>query len=203
MDRAWLKGEVTIGCNMEYKMHPTIAMVQDLRLLKGDGGADAVVLANDPEWHSTPGTQAVYFHGHPDQQLPEGVPDSVALARSDHSREKPFQWGTSLETGLFYGANVGMAAINLAEILGADSIFLLGFDANKGDPRTHHHRSYPKDWLGDQESRAVVYETWKRTFRSIAKWCKVPVYNLNPMSGIDAFPKVLLGMGGEPVPIKG
>jgi hypothetical protein len=134
----------------------------------------------------------VYFKGHPDREMPWAaeVPDAVFMAETAHSREHQFRWGKTLAEGLYYGANVGMAALNLADILGADPIYLLGFDAKVEDSQGHHHSHYPADWtLRYPEDRAHVYRRWHAAFREIAKVVRARVVNLNPDSGIDAFKK--------------
>lgn len=194
-DRRLLENELTIGCNMEYKWGPTIALAQDERIMQGDGAPGFLPLLHDAEWFRRSGTQAVYFHGHPDKEIPDGK-DSIALAKSDHSRARPFHWGTSLETGLYYGANCGMAAINLAEILGANPIYLLGFDAVAAESLQHCHDAYPAEWLmQDQESKDSVYGRWIAEFRRIAKLMKpeTRVINLNQQSGIKSFEMVSCG----------
>jgi hypothetical protein len=131
----------------------------------------------------------VYFKGHPNRE-PSDAPDTVLEIASAHDYANPFRWGKSLSEGLYYGANVGMAAINLADILGADPIYLLGFDARPDAERAHHHGAYPPGWtLTERESREVVYRKWHEQFRKIAQMVRARVVNLNPESGIDAFPK--------------
>jgi hypothetical protein len=84
-----------------------------------------------------------------------------------------------------------MAALNLAEILGASPIHLLGFDARATDGRTHHHDRYPVDWTLDKlVDKEHVYGRWIKEFRRIKPYVKAEVLNLNPASGIDAFPRV-------------
>lgn len=118
------------------------------------------------------------------------APDSVFQVESAHDLERPFRWGRSLREGLYYGANVGMAAINLAEILGSKEIYLIGFDARWEDRRTQHHNRYPDNWkMSDPADRKSVYGRWIKEFRRIAELTKAQVVNLNPRSGIDAFPR--------------
>lgn len=187
-DFSLLRNELWIGCNEEYRHAPTIALVQDPRLFAGDGSPEITPYSRNPAWTGGPHIP-VYFKGHPDRQDYE-APDTAFQVNSAHSREAPFRWGQTLEEGLYYGANVGMAAINLAEILGADPIYLLGFDARTDDQRTHHHDSYPDSWKLDRaEDRAVVYRRWHAAFRKIATMVRSRIINLNPDSGIDAFRK--------------
>lgn len=187
-DFSLLRDEFWIGCNEEYKHGPTIAICQDPRLFAGDGSPEVTPYSRNPAWYQGPHVP-LYFHAHPDREWPQ-APDSVYWVKSAHDQHRPFRWGKSLEEGLYYGANVGMSAINLAEILGADTIYLLGFDARIDEPKTHHHNSYPPDWtLARVCDRNAVYSRWHQEFRKIAKMVRARVINLNPDSGIDAFPK--------------
>lgn len=182
-----LRKELTIGCNEEYLWGPTIGLAQDPRITQGDGIPGRVPLFKNPAWLRGDHVP-VYFHGHPDVPLPADVPDEVYRVNSAHSKDRPFRWGQSLQEGLYYGANVGMAAINLAEILGADPIYLLGFDARWEDSSTHHHGKYPKEWTLDKEvDRKAVYGRWIKEFRKIAALVRARVINLNPDSAVDAF----------------
>lgn len=188
-DRSVLNAEMTIGCNEEYRWGPSISLCQDPRFFAGDGMPGRTPVKDDPAWFRG-SSLPVYFHGHHDVPMPEVNHDEICLARTAHSRETPFAWGSSLECGLYYGANVGMTAINLAEILGADPIYLLGFDAKAQGERTHCHDAYPKEWTLDKEvDRKHVYGRWIAEFRNIAPKIKPRVVNLNPDSAIDAFPK--------------
>ena len=183
-DYSLLDGENWIACNEEYKYgKPTVALVQDVRLF-AHGGVGLTPLRERPDWTGGPHLP-VYFKGHPDRE-DQAAPDTVFQVESARR-----DWSDSLERGLYYGANVGMAAISLADILKADPIYLLGFDARVDDERTHHHGGYPQGWgLTDAESRAHVYRLWHRTFREIAQVVRARVVNLNVDSGIDAFEKV-------------
>lgn len=184
-----LRNELTIGCNDEYLWGPTVGLCQDPRIFTGDGSPDRTPLRFNPFW-TCGGHVPVYFKGHPDRVDVE-APDTVYQVTSAHDRERPFRWGQSLEEGLYYGANVGMAAINLAEILGSREIYLIGFDASWKDSRTHHHDRYPDNWrMSNEVDRKVVYGRWIKEFRKIAGLTKAKVVNLNPASGIDAFPKM-------------
>ena len=187
-DYSLLKGELWIGCNEEYRHGPTIGICQDPRLFAGDGSPERQPLSKDPTWYGGPHLP-LHFRGHPDR-VDTAAPDTVFEVRTAHSRETPFKWGTSLEGGIYYGANIGMSAINLAEILGADPIYLLGFDARVDDAETHHHDHYPVEWrLAHRDDRQAVYSRWHAEFREIAQVVRARVINLNVNSGIDAFPR--------------
>lgn len=193
-DYSLLKNELWIGLNEEYKHAPTIALVQDPRLFNGDGSSKITPYSKDPAWTGGPHIP-VYFKGHPDRE-DYSAPDTVFQVRSAHDQHRPFRWGQTLEEGLFYGANVGMAGINLAEILGANPIYLLGFDARIDDPKTHHHDSYPPGWTLERlVDRNAVYSRWHKSFRKIATMVRSRIVNLNPDSGIDAFEKAHYTIG--------
>jgi len=53
-------------------------------------------------------------------------------------------WTRSLREGLFHGQNSGYGALNLALVLGANPIYLLGYDCSRGPGgETHYHDGYP------------------------------------------------------------
>lgn len=188
-DRSVLRGSLTIGCNEEYRWGPTISICSDYRFFKGDGTPGRIPARINPDWYHT-SSIPVWFKGHPDSE-PLEANDSIYLAQTAHTRETPFAWGTSLETGLYYGGNVGMTAINLAEILGADPICLLGFDCNAEQQATHCHDAYPPGWkLENIEERRKAYDRWIKEFDRIAPLIKASVWNLNLDSAINAFPKM-------------
>ncbi|MHA1225226.1 MAG: glycosyltransferase [Candidatus Hodarchaeales archaeon] len=89
-----------------------------------------------------------------------------------------FSW--SLKDGLASGCNSGYAALNLAVCLGANPIYLLGFDMRGG----HWHTEYP-----DKQPESV-YKKFKIYFEKIAPELKqkgIKVINLNPNSTLRCF----------------
>lgn len=74
-------------------------------------------------------------------------------------------WSPSLAEGLSFASNSGVGAINLACILGADPIYLLGFDCRPrkvGEPANYHDH-YPQDWrmpLGQELNYRSDFEHW-------------------------------------------
>lgn len=187
-DFGWLKDELTIGCNEEYKWGPTIALVQDVRAFKGDGSRKGY--RDMPEWYARPGTLPVYFKAHPDRENLE-APDEVFEAKSCHTRERPFGWGETIEGGLTYGGNCGLAALSLACALHADPIYLLGLDFRCGPVgETHHHDGYPEHWRLAMKELHEVFARDIKEFEGHAHNVKGQVFNLNPESALECFPKV-------------
>lgn len=76
------------------------------------------------------------------------------------NRHAAFAWGRSLAEGVGCAGNSGFAALNLAVILGADPIYLLGFDM-KGENGvlTHFHSGYREKPPSD-----VLCERWRAAF---------------------------------------
>lgn len=93
----------------------------------------------------------------------------------------------SLEDGLSTGGNSGYAALNLAILLGANPIYLLGFDM-KGDGQggqAWFHNGYPTKQSED------VYGDFIKAFDAVAPEIRsrgIDVINLNPESGLKCFP---------------
>jgi len=96
------------------------------------------------------------------------------------------QMTTDLKDGLFEGDNSGYAALNLAVCLGANPIYLLGFDMKSngtGKQSWFHsgYRSVGKDY---------VYKKWIRYFEEavpIIDSLGIKVINLNPDSALRCF----------------
>jgi hypothetical protein len=88
---------------------------------------------------------------------------------------------------LAHGNNSGYAAINLAYLLGAKRIILLGYDMKNDGKRGHFHDGYPVPSTGDK-----VYKTqFIPSFGSIAAALKVKgveVYNASPITALKCFP---------------
>ena len=94
-------------------------------------------------------------------------------------------WSTSLAHGIGDGDNTGFSALNLAWILGANPIYLLGFDL-KGEDGLEAH------WHDSVFDRGpeTVYEKFKKTFETLASSGKIghrKIINLNPGSALECF----------------
>lgn len=89
--------------------------------------------------------------------------------------------------GLMTGQNSGYQAINLAYLLGAARIVLLGFDMKRGaDGRAH--------WFGDHpvQTQDYIYSAMLQNFPKLARRLKelgIEVINCTPDSALDAFPR--------------
>ncbi len=102
-------------------------------------------------------------------------------------------WSDSLDDGLGHGASSGYAAANLAHVLGADPIYLLGFDLQDGPP-TNWHDGYPVDYnVADYGRMRVNFlNLWSRGLFQPGHIREIPEY-----CTMDIFPKCT----GFPPPI--
>ena len=94
-------------------------------------------------------------------------------------------WGESLESGLPCFSNSGLVCLNLADLLGAQNIYLLGFDMKSSGPKTENwHTDYPEGMRPPSEH----YQTYLSDFERVAHYCNAQVWNCNPDSELKLFP---------------
>ena len=188
-DWSLLRGELTIGINRAFEFfEPTISFSMDLRFFqwlragmvgwsKSDQNGGIRVrerwqaLRSIKVWLQTTTKHQAAF-------ADELVHIPVSARRHAMSE--------SLSEGLGHGENSGFAAVNLALCLGADPIYLLGFDM-KGESgkQAHFHSGYPI------VQGAHVYQRFADYFRreADAMLGRARIVNLNPDSALDCFPK--------------
>ncbi len=176
-----LKGKLTIGINRAYeKFDPNIIFGMDPKfvrwILMGKYGDRARMKFLDAPglkiWLNTKG---------------EHIPGNVYILKcwSNYAQARaafPF----TMKDGIGHGNNSGYAALNFAACLGANPIYLLGYDMKKKGDRSHWHEGHPEA-MPDH-----VPNIYKKNFVPAAKAlmrANVKVINLNPDSGLDCFPK--------------
>ncbi len=96
-------------------------------------------------------------------------------------------WG---ENGvLATGGNSGFQILNLAVMMGAKKVVLLGYDMG-------HEPAGPKHCFDDDMPPLVVrssqYDKWIKHFEKAAPLIPVPVFNASPSSNLNCFKKVNL-----------
>lgn len=186
----------TIGCNEEYRWGPCIAICQDVRFFFGDGSPGRTPAKDNPAWYGGPQIP-VWFKGHPDRPDPHVERDEVfAIGAATELQRNvvgalEFRWPLRLEDGLAYGAMCGIAALSLADALGASPIFLLGMDCKATpDGTTHSHDRYPADWkMTNAKHRAGVFAMWAKEYRKWAPHVRGRAVTVGD-SAVDAFPRV-------------
>lgn len=93
----------------------------------------------------------------------------------------------TMKKGLVNGDNSGHGALNLAYCLGANPIYLLGYDFYFAGPqkkRSHFHKVYRYD-LGEASFKSFI-KFFKKT-SEILRRLGVQVYNCNPKSHLKFF----------------
>jgi hypothetical protein len=170
-DWSLLRSELTIGCNDAYQLGIEVCKI---------------LVFCDNIWYSKHKTRLSDYQGRVFTDCPqlknEEILGIVQVKRVDS--------GLHRDT-LGYNGNSGAVALNLALILGAKRIFLLGFDMKLTDGDANWHVNEVN------MPTAYVYPKFKRGFDVIAK--KLPtvfpgaeIYNLTDDSALDVFPKISL-----------
>jgi len=96
--------------------------------------------------------------------------------------EKGFSF--NLKDGIYGGKNSGYAALNLAVALGANPIYLMGYDMKHEDGKTHWHNGYPlPQKVQDLNSYALHFEN----IAGLIKNKGIKVINLNRNSALQCF----------------
>lgn len=91
---------------------------------------------------------------------------------------------------LGYNGNTGMSAINLALILGAKRVFLLGFDMKMSEGQSNWHPAFDKTRTGADvlqkfaHKAQIVVSDWK------SKFADREIINVTSDSALEGFPKV-------------
>lgn len=115
----------------------------------------------------------------------EAVPDLTVIERKRQDK----YWSRSLEDGLSYSSNSMIGALNLADILGAGTIYLLGVDCKiEKSTVTNYHSDYPAGWAVTSHQMTSFksdFEHW-----AAPKLLHRKVINLNPDSAVSCWPKL-------------
>lgn len=188
-----LKGKLTIAINRAYeKFEPTIIFGMDPSFVRwvlmgkyGDLARTKFLQSSAMKiWVNTTGID-----------LPEDI-YILKCWRNYLAGRRAFP--LTMKEGLGHGNNSGYSALNLAACLGANPIYLLGYDMKRDNDRTHWHDGHPKQ-MPDH-----VPDSFIKHFPAVAEILKVneiTVINLNPDSALDCFPKMDMMAGFNP-PLK-
>jgi hypothetical protein len=120
--------------------------------------------------------------------------DSTTISKNAALKYPDLKWvegrprpGLSYEaTAIHTGKNSGYQAINIAVLMGAKKILLIGFDLKVSDDGRSH-------WFGDHpDLTRSFYETWHPQFQTLVDPLRelgVEVINCSPDSALECFPK--------------
>jgi hypothetical protein len=167
-----LSGELCVGTNMAFLHGPCVNLVCDLTLMQ--------TFAGDPRWKDYKGVKVWLNAELPAQR---GVFPGVLELHPCQDLSNKRKWSRVLSDGLWFLTNAGASALNLVDILGASTIYLLGFDMTGAAGKTvNWHNEYKEK----QPER--VYQDFTVDFiRNLAN-IRAKVFNLNPASGLKCFP---------------
>lgn len=143
----------SIGVNMAFSLNPSLNIVGDERLQQS--------LASDNVFMAYEG---VVF-----------AIDASPINWLNCTRFRKMQgWSRSVQDGLCWHSNTGLAAINLADVLGASSIMLYGFDlASPKKLSANWHDSYPEEWKTNAEQ---LYERMLKKMLEVLPESKGTIY---------------------------
>ena len=169
-----LKSELTIGCNSAFILGSEICKICVFGDLPWFGKFEKELKAY----------QGVLFTNVP-QLLHSKIPWLWTLPRKNYGLHK---------AALGWNGNTGAVAVNLALLLGAKNVFLLGFDMaldEKGNPNWHDKVISKSKRLYNKK----IISKFQRGFRQVA--VDVPrvfpgrrIINVTDNSNLDVFPKV-------------
>lgn len=92
-----------------------------------------------------------------------------------------------LNDGIFGGTNSGFGAIQLAMCLGANPIYLLGYDMC-APTTTHWHKGYPNQTVEGMRTKLLGYLLEMQEAASDIKSLGFTLYNVNKESALTCFP---------------
>jgi len=130
-------------------------------------------------------------HGERDPSVDVVVP--CAAPPGTPNRHWSLAWGRSLAEGVGVGGNSGFAALNLADILGADPIYLLGFDLRGENGKT---ANFHDGYAHTKPAADSVYDRFLDSFRWAATKVRARVVVLEVQAGdsrLDCWEKRLAG----------
>lgn len=179
-----LKGKLTIGINRVYeKMNPTIIYGQDPKFLRwilmGKYSDEARTKFLDSDalkiWLNIRGAH---------------LPGNIYILKCwKNYLEGRSAFPFSMKKGIGHGNNSGYGALNLAACLGANPIYLLGYDMAVNGSQTHWHNGHPEK-APDHVPQSFI-DRFVPAAEALAKK-SIKVINLNPDSKLNIFPKMHL-----------
>ena len=164
-----LRYKNTIGCNAAFRLGVDICKV---------------VIFSDLKWYHEFKEELAQFKGD-------------VFTHCDSLHAEPVEWLKTYrrekrglhKSALCFGGNTGCGAVNLALIMGARRVFLMGFDCTPPvNDKSHWH-----NWRIERPNLAVYpkfIEGWSSVHATLGSvFPGTQIINLNPDSGIPFFPK--------------
>jgi hypothetical protein len=177
-DMSRLEGHLTFGINMAYLLCPTVCLMGSINLMAR--------LRGEQSWRECKSIaialEAMLWNSNSDYgcRVLNVAPPGV-------------EWGTSFETGFPVANNSGSVALNIVSVLGADPIYLLGFDFHPSEEHggtVNWHDHYAR--LRNPTPRRNVYDEYMEDLEGRAAHSSSKIINLNPGSALTCFPKTTI-----------
>ncbi len=165
-----LKSELTVGCNTAYQYGSEICKI---------------CFFGDKKWWTKHKERLEQFKGAVFTSCPQLQKDTTPWLWIMGRRQRGFH-----QDVLGWGKNTGLGAVNLALLLGAKKIFLLGFDmhlSKDGKPNWHNQ-------LLDKPNKNVYpgfIKGFQRTVKDLEiKFPGKEIINITDDSDLNVFPKI-------------
>ena len=184
-DLSKLDNELTIGINKAFQFYPKVkinySMDSDFYEAMKSGRYNDPNPSHEPIWDAWMKYEGKRIFLAPMERKKYG--EEVYLVRRQHAPKI----SRDLEEGIYGGQNSGVGALLLAIALGANPIYLLGYDMQV-DIKTHWHNGYPNRNIEDFREKLIGYRTEIEKLAPTIKEQGIAVLNLNPNSGLRCFP---------------
>jgi len=184
-DLSKLDNKMTIGINKAFQFYPNVKINYSMDSDFYEGMKSGRYNDSDPSketiWDTWIKYQGKRIFLAPMERKKYG--EEVYLIR----RQPGPKISRNLEDGIYGGQNSGLGALTLAIALGANPIYLLGYDM-KADVKTHWHNGYPGRDINDFREKLLRYRNEIETLALQIKQMGIVVFNLNLESGLRCFP---------------
>lgn len=168
-----LEGEHVIAVNLAFRLlDPEIIYATDARLWGWIERGETGVLDSERFENSKALKVWSDLNSAP---LPEDIVIAPAFAGGKIS--------DSLEKGIAPGTNSGFGALNLAMLLGASEIYLIGFDFYGG----RWHAGYPEPSEAGNSDHLQCFKENSEEFKQFMEANEIKIINLNPKSKLKVF----------------
>jgi len=169
-DWSMLKDEFTIGCNSAFRLGVDVCKA---------------CIFGDRTFYEKYYKELTNYEGDVYCNSPQITPLLIPWLR-----EMPRKQNGLFFEALGWAGNTGSSAINLALLLGARRVLLLGFDMKLGAKGENNWHNFSDDEVTDK-----TFLRFKRGFEGVrrdwlAKFPDVEIINLNLDSDLEAFPKM-------------
>jgi hypothetical protein len=121
-----------------------------------------------------------------DERVVSGADRIPRVVRVPSVNEKGLSWDPAR---IHQGANGGYQALNLAVLMGARRVLLMGYDMRVVDGKKHWHGDHPVNLNNPDASQLATFRAAFATTVSELARAGVEVFNCTPGSALDCFPR--------------